>query len=529
MANPDNLAHSLLPQASHNPDVLSCLANLSNDEVFTPPNVANDMLDMLPQELFRNPEAKFLDPVCKSGVFLREITKRLMQGLEKEFPDMQKRLDHILHKQVHGIAITELTSLLTRRTLYCAKYPNSPFSISHFDNITGNIRYKNIRHTWKNGKCVYCGASQAQYDREEGLETHAYEFIHTDNPQEIFGDMKFDVIIGNPPYQLNVGVEKENYAIPIYHKFVEQSKRLNPYYLSMIIPARWYAGGRGLDEFRKDMILDNRLSDLHDFPDASDIFSGVQIKAGVCYFLWNKMYNGKCNITNYYNNKIIGPLSRELIEKNNSTFIRYNNAISIVRKINDNAQNFSSLVSSQTPFGIITSYKGTKNKIHSTDLKMYISGNEKEFKGTTNFVPIDKITKGQEMIPWHKIYIPKAGSGSDSFPHQILGRPFYGEPDTVCNQSYLVIGPLPNKEYAENVISYIKTKFFRFLVLQKKNSQDAMKGVYSLVPIQDFSKPWTDAELYAKYNLSQDEIDFIESMIKPMDIPSDTDSESQNA
>ena len=517
--------NSLAAPVNHNPDVLSCLANLSNDEVFTPPSVANSMLDLLPQELFQSPETKFLDPVCKSGVFLREITKRLMAGLEMEFPDPQNRLDHILHNQVYGIAITELTSLLSRRTLYCAKYATSPYAISKFTNIDGNIRFKAIQHTWKNGKCVYCGASQSQYEREDGLESHAYEFIHTDNPQEIFGDMKFDVIIGNPPYQLNIGIEKENYAIPIYHKFVEQAKKLNPHYLTMIIPARWYAGGRGLDAFRKEMLEDTRLVCLHDFPDASDIFSGVQIKAGVCYFLWNVSYKGDCDITNYYNNKTSGHLKRPLLEKNNLTFIRYNDAISILRKIDHTGSNFSDLVSSQTPFGLITSYKGYKNKENSSNLKMYLSGNDKEFKGTIRFVPIDKIIKGQEMIQWHKIYIPKAGSGSDSFPHQILGKPFYGEPNTVCNQSYLVIGLLPNKKYAYNVISYIKTKFFRFLVLQKKNSQDAMKNVYSLVPLQDFTKPWTDAELYAKYNLSQEEIDFIDSMIKPMDLS----SEAQNA
>lgn len=335
--------------------------------------------------------------------------------------------------------------------------------------------------------------------------------------------MKFDVIIGNPPYQLNIGIEKENYAIPIYHKFVEQAKKLNPHYLSMIIPARWYAGGRGLDEFRKEMLEDTRFMSLHDFPDASDVFSGVQIKGGVCYFLWNYFYKGKCNITNYYNDKISGPLKRSLLENNSLTFIRYNDFISILRKINNTERNFSELVSSQTPFGIITSYKGYKNKVNQSDLRMYLSGNEKEFKGTSRFVPRSKITKGHDMIAWHKIYIPKAGSGSDSFPHQILGKPFYGEPDSVCNQSYLVIGPLPNKEYAKNVISYIKTKFFRFLVLQKKNSQDAMRNVYSLVPLQDFSKSWTDAELYARYNLSQEEIDFIESMIKPMDMSTDTE------
>lgn len=506
----------------YNPDVLTCLANLSNDEVFTPPEVANRMLDMLPEELWHDSSATFLDPACKSGVFLREIAKRLIEGLKEEIPDLQKRIDHIFHKQLYGLAITELTSLLSRRSVYCSKYPNSKYSITLFEDTSGNIRYKRIPHRWQNGKCLFCGVTKKEgtYDRDE-MEVHAYELIHTLHPERIF-NMKFDVIIGNPPYQLNIGVEKENYAVPIYQKFVEQAKKLNPRYLTMIIPARWYAGGRGLDEFRDEMLNDDRLSVIHDYPDAGDVFPGVQIKAGVCYFLWERDRHGDCSVTTHLNGDDIGPVVRPLLEKGNDTFIRYNQAISIIQKVfNPVNRSFSELVSPQTPFGIVTSYKGTDKPQSSTDLKMYISGNDKKYKGKAFYAPYDKITKGHDMIPWHKIYINMAGSGSDSFPHQILGKPFYGEPNTICNQSYLVIGPFKNKDECENAMSYIATKFFRFMVLQKKNAQHAMRGVYQLVPMQDFTKSWTDEELYKKYKLTEDEIAFIESMIKPMELGGD--------
>ena len=502
----------------YNPDVLSCLANLSNDEVFTPPEIANAMLDMLPQELFSDPNAKFLDPACKSGVFLREIAKRLIDGLADQIPDLQERLDHIFHEQLYGIAITELTSLLSRRSLYCTKYPNSDYSVSKFDSPSGNIRYKKTQHRWKDGKCAFCGVSQKEgtYDRA-GMEIHAYEMLHTTHPERIF-QMKFDVIIGNPPYQLNVGVEKENYAIPIYNDFVEQAKKLNPRYLCMIIPARWYAGGRGLDAFRKRMLEDNRLRIIHDYPKSFDCFPGVEIQGGVCYFLWDRDNPGECNITTHKDNKVFESMDRPLLENGCDTFIRYNEAVSIIRKVQQlHEPSFMEYVSPQTPFGVITSYKGNKTRQAPTDIKMYISGNEKEYKGGSSFCPSDKITKGLEMIPWHKVYVCEAYGGGMNFPHSVLSKPFYGEPNTICNQSYLVVGPFGSQEECESVISYYKTRFMRFLILQKKNAQHAMRGVYQFVPVQDFSKPWTDEELYAKYGLSDDEIAFIESMIKPME------------
>ncbi|MGC8736920.1 MAG: Eco57I restriction-modification methylase domain-containing protein, partial [Dissulfurimicrobium sp.] len=172
---------------SYNPDVLSCLANLSSDEVFTPPQLANRMLDLLPQKLWSDPEARFLDPACKSGVFLREIAKRLDRGLENKIHDQQERINHIMKNQLFGIAITELTGLISRRSLYCTKTANGKYSVcTAFDDRDGNIRFKRTEHTWENGRCVFCGANEANYARGEELETHAYEFIHTDNPLCLF-------------------------------------------------------------------------------------------------------------------------------------------------------------------------------------------------------------------------------------------------------------------------------------------------------------------------------------------------------
>lgn len=496
----------------YKPDVLSCLADLSNDEVFTPPSVVNDMLDMLPQKLFESPDTTFLDPVCKSGVFLREIAKRLIKGLEDKIPDLQERIDHIFQKQLYGIAITELTSLLSRRSVYCSKYPNSKYSVSQFADVQGNIRYKNTQHEWVKGKCCFCGATESEYgtQKRDGMESHAYEFIHTTKPQEIY-NMKFDVIIGNPPYQLNVGVEKDNYAIPIYQKFVEQAKKLKPRYLTMIIPARWYAGGRGLDDFRNEMLHDRRIRVIHDYYNSVDCFPGVDIAGGVCFFLWDNEHPGQCQVFNHVGKEIISSAIRPLLEPNMKSFIRNNGAINILRKVQSfNESTFDTLISPQTPFGFVSSFRDFSPLYENGMVKYYTYG-------YSGYVKYNQIKKNQQLIAPHKVYISKAYGERGEYPYFFLGKPFYGEPNSCCSQSYLVIGPFADKNVCENVISYIKTRFFRFFVMLKKNAQDNMSYVFECVPIQDFSKPWTDAELYAKYKLTREEIDFIESMIRPME------------
>lgn len=516
---------------SYNPDVLTCLANLSNDEVFTPPHIANQMLDTLPQELFSNPKTKFLDPFSKSGVFLREIAKRLLKGLENQIPDLQERIDHIMHHQLYGIGITELTALLTRRSLYCASRANSIRSVVEFGDDSGNIYFKEIPHSWnKDGKCTYCGATEREFseDQREGLAQHAYNFIHNDNPYQ---DMQFDVIIGNPPYQLNYGNEGRNSfkAGAIYYLFVEQAMKLAPNYLIMITPSRWMTKSvDGIPEkWIDDMLNCNRFIEIHDFIDAEDIFPGVGIGGGVNYFLWSKNYNGKCKYHLHLNNEIY--YDNRFLNKNElGIVIRDKYADNIIQKIvkedgiyyNSEEDSFMNIISPKDFFtnkvNLTSAWKGfSKRETEEYYIKYYL--NKQNHKMDYAWVSEEQIPKNIGSKDLHKVYIP-AGYGTATNP-QVLGTPFYGEPNSVCSQTYLVIGYNRNftKEECLNIITYIKTCFFRYLVSIKKKTQNGARGVYQFVPMQDFSKPWTDDELYAKYGLTEEEIAYIEKMVRPME------------
>lgn len=496
---------------NYNPDVLNCLANLSNDEVFTPPELANKMLDLLPQELFQNPNTTFLDPFTKSGVFLREIVKRLDKGLEKLIPDRQERIDHILQKQVFGIAITELTSLLSRRSVYCSKDASGKYSISKFPTASGNIIYKNFKHTWVNGKCKYCGASQAVYDRGSEAEQYAYMFIHTDNPKQFFPNMKFDVIVGNPPYQLSDGGNAAS-AMPLYQHFVEQAKKLQTRFLCMIIPARWYSGGRGLDDFRETMLNDTRIKYLTDYPDSSECFPGVNIAGGICFFLWERDYSGYCSVRNVIRGAQT-EITRRLSEY--PVFVRSNISINLIRKIM--ANEFISLsckVYPSNPFGFRT----------------YIRGEEKEFIGSTKlitsegtgYVKRSDIGKSIDAIDTYNVIMTRAMSGGNKpgtdGKYQIVPATMrVMEPNEICAETYICIGNYQTKNEAQNLKGYLSTMFARFLMLQAMSSIMINKDAFQFVPLQDFSHPWTDEMLYKKYGLTDEEIAFIESMIRPME------------
>lgn len=528
---------------SHNPDVLTCIANLSNDEVSTPPNIANQMLDTLAAawadandgaNIWANKSLTFLDPFTKSGVFLREITSRLTEGLSAEFPDLHERVDHILTNQIFGIGITRLTSLIARRSVYCSKRANGKHSIGKsFSTEDGNIWFKPFQHTWvksgANGRCKDCGASQKALDRSDDLETHAYAFIHTDNLKalinEMFGgDMQFDVIIGNPPYQL----EDAGYgtsAAPIYHRFVEQAKKLNPRLLTMIIPSRWFAGGKGLDEFRESMLTDNRVRSIDDYLNASDVFSGIGLKGGVCFFLWDRDNPGPCRVTTHFKDNAPSTAIRPLLEEGADVFIRFNEGLSILKKVVavetgesaslslPESKRFDRLVSSRKPFGLETTFKGKVVK-GAGDVLIYQNGG-------TGYIARPSIPTGTHLIDKWKVYTGRAAPGTgnrDTYPHRIISTPFVGEPGTISSETYLCIGPFESKSQAESVLSYLSCRLTRLLILLHKPSQDTTRKVYSFVPTQEWTERWTDEALYAKYGLSSDEIAFIETLVRPMEL-----------
>lgn len=506
---------SELYDKTYNPDVLSCLANLSNDEVFTPPEIANQMLDMLPKGIWSDPNTTFLDPACKSGVFLREIAKRLIKGLEDEIPDLDERLEHIFKKQLYGIAITELTSLLSRRSTYCSKYPNSRYSVVEFDSAEGNIRYRRCDHKWYAKRCAYCGSPQENLDRGDELETHAYEFIHTENPKDLL-PMKFDVIVGNPPYQIQVNEAGKGLgAIPIYQKFIEQALKLKPRYLTMIIPARWFAGGVGLRDFRKQMLDDPHLKKIVDYIDSKDCFPGVDVNGGICYFLWDRSHSGLCEYTCVSN----GSSSTAMRKLNEfPIFIRRNEAVAIIKKVLSKTKRTladEGGCSPQTPYGLLSTYKGYADKKNDDDCE-YLSS-----RGWT-FAPRADIKKGNDSVDLYKAMVSKlscehAGNPDKNGMYRVFSRMEQLTPGQICSQSYLVVCPSVSQLEAQNCFEYLRTKFVRFLVLQTLVGMNISISNFQFVPWVDFSRSWTDAELYEEFELEEGEIQFIESLIRPMD------------
>ena len=448
-----------------NPDVLTCIANLSIDEVFTPPEFANRMLDTLAAawaadnagaSLWANKSVRFLDPCTKSGVFLRELASRLTQGLAGAIPNLEERVDHILTQQVFGIGITNLTSLLARRSVYCSKHAKGTHSIARsFNSDDGNIWFERTEHSWGNGKCAYCGASQVTYERDEVRETHAYAFIHSDDITariaDLFGgDMQFDVIIGNPPYQL--GSDGGTRDVPIYQHFVEQAKKLEPRYLSLVIPSRWMASGLGLSEFRQMMLGDRRIRELVDYPAASDVFPGVEVKAGVCYFLWDATHDGDCTVTTIRGQEVVGPRPRNLGEYD--VFVRDGRAISILHKVlKHGGPSINTILARDKEFGWTSNFEGFHEKQRAGDLPLYYI---RTMKRAVGYIARKEVTKSAQLVDTWKVLVPKAYNGGDALPHQILGKPLIAPSPSVCTQSFLFFY-VESEEAARSLQTYYTT------------------------------------------------------------------------
>ena len=489
----------------YNPDILTCLANLSNDE-------ANKILDLLPDSVWSDPNLRFLDCSTKTGVFLREMAKRLISGLEKQFPDLQQRINHIFTKQLFGIGVTELTALMARRTIYCSVNSSGKYSICDgFINNEGNIRYKNILHTWNSeGLCVYCGVNRENFDRDQSLEQYAYQFIHTEEPQEIF-NMTFDIIVSNPPYSMKDGGGRGgDGAKQIFNLFVDQAKKMNPRYLLMVIPARWYSGGKGLDAFRDSMLADRHISELHDFPDTSDCFPGKNIRGGICYFKWERNHLGDCRIVNHFGDNV-DSMYRPIKEDGCDVFIRSNKAISILHKVlNSGYTRMGDIVSSRNPFQIVNTVQFSPVQTARETIKLY------QQKGRIGFISESQVLRNKEWINKYLVITAKASPGGDDYPHSIISAPKICEPGAVCTETFLVIGVFDTVREAENLISYMKTKFFRFMMFLVRNGQNLTKSTYAFVPNLDYSKPWTDDELYSLFQVQQEEREYIDTMIRPM-------------
>jgi Eco57I restriction-modification methylase len=508
-----------------NPDILTCIANLSNDEVFTPPEFANRMLDTLAEawatnndgaDLWADGSVRFLDPCTKSGVFLREITSRLTKCLAVQIPDLEERVDHILTKQVFGIATTRLTSLLARRSLYCSKHANGPHSIARgFTDEAGHIWFERTEHSWLEGRCEFCGASQKALDRGEGLETHAYAFIHGDairaRINEIFGgNMQFDVIIGNPPYQLDDGGYGTS-AAPIYQLFVEKALEVDPRYAVFVTPSRWMAGGKGLDKYRERMLSDRRIRTIVDYPKLYEGFPGVKIRGGISYFLWDREHNGPCVVQTIWDGQPTGPAVGRYLDAYD-VLVRRNEAVPILEKVKAKGEaTLVGRVSSQKPFGLRTFFHG---KPSSNGLKKPVKlfGSQK-----VSWVERSKIPTNVAWIDKWKVLMTRVQGTSAAIETKFLSKPIVAEPGTACTESYLVAGLFDTEVEANYYASYLRTRFARFLVSLRKSTQDAPKHVYAFIPDLPLDKEWTDAELYKRYGLNKDEIAFIESQVAEHD------------
>jgi site-specific DNA-methyltransferase (adenine-specific) len=510
----------------HVPDILDCLAQLSNDEVPTPPKQARAMLDLLPDHVWTNPEYRWLDPGCKSGIFLREVASRLLDGLSDWEPDHEKRRDHIYRHMLHGAAITEMTGMISRRSLYCSRNASGDHSIVRFDTEAGNVPFVPTQHRFgKDGTATACDICRAPRDLERGgtRENYAYSFIHGTYPTEEMKDMKFDVIVGNPPYQ--VGTEGHGAtASTIYHEFVTKAIALNPRYVLMITPSRWFTGGKGLDAYRDAMIADRRLRVLVDNPKIYDCFPGVKIRGGVSYFLWDREYDGDCEFSTRIDGVVRSTMNRDLRD-GDGVLVRDNRAMSIIDKARKVERRVEHECSVTKPFGLTmrSNYPGSVPQPFDGAVPL-IYGNK------VGYSRPDQIQRNHQWIGRWKVLLPMASSGDTATDDEgnivdvVLGEPIALAPGSACTQTYFIPGMFDTRKETENFAHYLATKFVRFLVLQRKTTQHVTPDRFRFVPMLDMTKRWTDEDLYDYFGLTGEERAYIEQTIKPRSVNLSLDS-----
>ena len=495
-------------------------------EVFTAEREVNDMLDMVAQEC-RRIDSRFLEPACGDGNFLAEILRRKLGAAGKKYdesPSDYEKNAVLAASSIYGVDIM-LDNIIRCRQRMLEIWNEEYKAVC--GNECGRKTQDDVKHIFE--KNIVCGNALSLMRADEngcdtklpivfsewtavspaGLRQKDYVFseILMDGAvgDENVSGLKFDVIISNPPYQMNDGGAQAS-AKPLYHKFIQQAKKLNPRYLTMIVPSRWFAGGKGLDSFRNEMLHDTRICRLHDYPDASDCFPGVEIKGGVCYFLWDRDYCGECEVLTHSKGRIVSSMKRPLLEKDHGIFVRDNKAVEILKKVQKFGEDsFALVVSARKPFAFPTNFKDFYEcRKNDSDLKIYANHSE-------GYIERKRVEKNQDWIARWKVLVPEAIGSGDTKTDRV--NPILAGPGEICTETYLVVGPCESKTEAENMIAYIQTRFFHFMLGLKKITQHTTSKVYEFVPQQDFSIRWTDKLLYEKYGLTDKEAEYVEALV----------------
>ena len=467
------------------------------DEAFLQPLSIPRYVDQgkVTRDVFR-PEAHVLEINSKSGLYplyvAYNIYRARVEAMKQKYGEIghafaQSLWDATIEENILVVCKMPMAKSITKRTL--AGFRNTRVNAQYYKDLIKNIseRLEAVVNTFRDGK-------------------HFWKINDNTN-------MKFDAIVGNPPYQVMDGGGANTSAISVYNLFVNIAKKLQPAYLSMIMPARWYSGGKGLDEFRESMLQDKQICKLIDYPNPKDCFPTANISGGVCYLLWEKNYHGTCSFTNVVNGERITS-NRRLDDY--SVFVRYNKALPIIQKVtNKDFVSLMDIVMPRNVFGLDSSVRGTSSRESLDDIVVYSS------KGR-GYLTYTDVQSGKDWVNKHKVFMGKVLSGhigetDERGQVKVIATVQNARPRDVCTDSYLVIGGYNNDIEAKNLESYIKTKTLRFLLLQSLTSMNISRANFRFVPLQDFTRPWTDADLYAKYHLTDEEIQFIESMIKPMD------------